>query len=378
MIKMLHIHAVLMRPRIPMNTTPFRLLIALFLLLGLSGLIAYQQPLVSANRLTDPFSVGWMLSDTNGDGVVDFIAGKVVVPARPSAGENAAAADIAARLGFGSTGLTAPVVIAASEDRGDGPRIYVGRAAVPARLASAAEEHAKTLQAGEGGIFAIEANLAVLGQDDAGLLAAAEAFAARAPFIWRVPGERLVGIAAAVDQSASGARAALTGVTYFKDKSGINRAFLEAAAPVSASALQTALNNNRLANVHELAVTANGATETAVSSRAMAAIPPAPAGGGAASPDGGAGGGGDAEGAGSARLDLATIYTMRGLFRGTPRMPIPSNLDGQLYVPRGPRRHRDGQPRRAHGPRDHRNHTAARNSLVRGSRSRRAYQIRGC
>src|SRR5260370_32505833 len=26
---------------------------------------------------------------------------------------------------------------------------------------------------------------------------------------------------------------------------------------------------------------------------------------------------------------------MRGLFRGTPRMPIPANLDGQLYVPAG-------------------------------------------
>ena len=29
------------------------------------------------------------------------------------------------------------------------------------------------------------------------------------------------------------------------------------------------------------------------------------------------------------------IYTMRGLFRGTPRMPIPSTLDGHLYVPAG-------------------------------------------
>ena len=268
-----------------MNTTPFRLLIVLFLLLGLSGLIAYQQPPVSTNRLADPFSVGWILSDTNGDGVIDFIAGKVVVPARPSAAENAAAADIAARLGFGSTGLTPPVVIAASEDRGDGPRIYVGRGAVPARLVSAAEQDAMKLQAGEGGVFAIEANLAVLGHDDAGLLAAAEAFTARAPFIWRVPGESLAGIAAAVDQSASGARAALTGITYLKDKAGINRAFLAAATPVSASALQTALNNSRMANVHELAVTANGATESAVSSKALAAIPPAPAGGAAAGPD---------------------------------------------------------------------------------------------
>ena len=42
----------------------------------------------------------------------------------------------------------------------------------------------------------------------------------------------------------------------------------------------------------------------------------------------------DADGA-PARLDLATLYTMRGLFRGSARMPVPSNLDAQLYVPEG-------------------------------------------
>jgi len=40
-----------------------------------------------------------MLVDTNGDGLVDSIAGKVIVPDSPSSGENAAAANVAARLG---------------------------------------------------------------------------------------------------------------------------------------------------------------------------------------------------------------------------------------------------------------------------------------
>ncbi|HLX42503.1 MAG TPA: M14 family zinc carboxypeptidase [Bryobacteraceae bacterium] len=315
-----------------MLTSRFRVFSAFFLLLALSSMVAFQPPVVTSSRLADPFSTGWMLSDTNGDGVVDFVAGKVVVPASPSAAENAAAADIAARIGFGSTGLTPPAVISAAEDRGDGPRIYVGRGAVPSRMSSATEAQFNRLQADEGGVFAVEANIAVLGHDDAGLLAAAQAFAARAPFIWRVPGERLGGIAGAVDQAASGARASLTGVTYLKEKIGIHRAFLQAAVPVAASALQTAVNGDRLANVHELSVTANGSTESAVSSKAMAAIPPAPPAG--TGPDAAAGGG-DAEGAGPARLDLATLYTMRGLFRGTPRMPIPSNLDAQLYVPAG-------------------------------------------
>ena len=275
-----------------MTTVPFRLLTALLALLVFSTVLAYQQPPVPPNRLADPFSVGWMLTDTNGDGVVDFVPGKVVVSAHPSAAENAAAADIAARLGFGSTGLTPPIVISSAEDRGDGPRIYVGRGAVPSRLSSAVEERSNKLQSDEGGVFAIEANLAVLGHDDAGLLAAAQAFAARAPYIWRVPGERLTGIAGAVDQSASGARASLTGVTYLKDKLGINRAFLEAARPVAAAALETALNGARLGNVHELVVTAGGATESAVSSKPMPSIPAAAAASDAAA-------GADAEGAGA-------------------------------------------------------------------------------
>ena len=42
---------------------------------------------------------------TNGDGIDFFINGKIVVPSDPTAAEKAAAKS-AARLGFGSTGLT--------------------------------------------------------------------------------------------------------------------------------------------------------------------------------------------------------------------------------------------------------------------------------
>src|SRR5580692_3237546 len=129
---------------------------------------AFQASTPAADHLLDPFSAGWMVSDTNGDGIVDFVSGKVVVPANPSAAENAAAADIAARLGFASTGLTLPLVISAAEDHNDGPRIWVGRGAVPAQYSSSFPE----LQADEGGIFAVGGNLAVLGHDDGGLLAA--------------------------------------------------------------------------------------------------------------------------------------------------------------------------------------------------------------
>ena len=299
-----------------------RLWSTLFSLTLLSSLIAFQPAAtVPPGLVADPFATGSMVADTNGDGLIDAIAGKVVVPDNPTAAENAAAANVAARLGYLTTGLTPSIVIRSSEDRGEGPRIWIGSGAVPRRLQATLGEFSKRLEASEGGVFTLEQSLAVIGKDDAGLQAAAEALASRSPFIWKAPGDRLSAISDAVPQSR------LEGVTYLKDKAGVNRAFLKADAPPAVSALEAALATPKLASVHELIV--NGSI-SAISTKALAAIPranaaaaappAAPAAAGAETPQG---------------LDLATLYTMRGLFRGTPRMPIPSTLDSQLYVPAG-------------------------------------------
>ena len=253
---------------------------ALLLLLAFSSMVAFQTP---PNHLTDPFATGWMVVDTNGDGIADFVAGKIVVPAQPTAVENAAAADIAARVGFATTGLTPPVVVSTAEDRGDGPRIYVGGSAAPVKFRPEMEAIFKDLEEKEGGIFALGPNLVVLGKDNDGLLAAAEQFASRAPYVSKIGGDRL---------STLGQ---IAGVTYLKGFAGVHRAFLESKE-----------------------------VKTLPAGAAIAASAPPPNGPEVA----------DAEGA-PARLDLATLYTMRGLFRGTQRMPIPSNLDSQLYVPEG-------------------------------------------
>ena len=125
----------------------------------------------------------------------------------------------------------------------------------------------------------------------------------------------------------------MEGVTYVKGKVGVNRAFIESSAGATQAVLDAALKN--LPNVHELVCGAISAT----SPNPMPVAPATPNAAPNAAPNAGpapdAAAGGDAEGAGPARLDLATLYTMRGLFRGSARMPIPSNLDGQLYVPAG-------------------------------------------
>lgn len=306
----------------------FRFVSVFLLLIALSSILGYQASAGRTSHLTDPFAAGWMLSDTNSDGIIDFVAGKVVVPDHPSASENAAAANIAARIGFATTGLTPPVVISAAQNNSEGPRIFVGSSAVPAKEAAAAALLLAKLQADEGGVFALGSDLVVLANDNAGLLAAAEAFASRAPFIWRPSGDRLSTIASTLNPTAQ-----LVGIAYLKGKAGIHRAFLESAAPVAPATVQAAWDGNRLNAVHELVVLSNGVTISAVDSKPQASIPTAPAGDGSGSPDSGSGA--DSEGAAPARLDLATLFTMRGLFRGSARMPVPSNLDSQLYVPAG-------------------------------------------
>jgi hypothetical protein len=239
------------------------------------AVFAIQDSAPPPSRLADPFALGWMLQDTNGDSIADFITGHIVVPANPTAAENAAAANLAARLGYGATGLTLPIVV--TEVSGTGPKIFVGRAAPAIAGISLAKE--------EGAVFAAGDNLAVVGLDDEGLMAAADAYSARAPYQWRVPGDKLAQLGD------------IAGVTYLKGKAGVNRAYL------------------RDGKIVELNPPAAPAT-------------PAGTGVGAAPQA-------DATGNPPPRLDLAALFTSRGLFTGTPRMPIPSTLDGHLFVPAG-------------------------------------------
>src|SRR6516162_2924713 len=117
--------------------------ILLFLLIV--SAFALQDTSAPASRVADPFATGWMLVDTNGDGIADFIQGRIVVPAQPTAAENAAAANLAARLGYGATGLTLPLVVTSAGDSGAGPRVWVGRGSVPAALAGEAAALANQL-----------------------------------------------------------------------------------------------------------------------------------------------------------------------------------------------------------------------------------------
>ena len=125
------------------------------------------------------FKTGTVFQDRNGDGVIDFVDARLVLPDKATAAESAAAADIAARLGYETTALNLPL--------SGGMPIFVGAKALAGTGVTVDSIGAAGLKAGDGvvSLFAIDGKpaLAVAGGDDDGLTAAAVMLAGRLPFV---------------------------------------------------------------------------------------------------------------------------------------------------------------------------------------------------
>ncbi|MBT8488101.1 MAG: hypothetical protein HKO77_03190, partial [Gemmatimonadetes bacterium] len=74
--------------------------------LAAAGPIVAQE---APNDLATAFDLGVLVADTNGDGVPDFVNGGLVLGPEPTLAEYAAAAEIAARLGFETMALDLPL-----------------------------------------------------------------------------------------------------------------------------------------------------------------------------------------------------------------------------------------------------------------------------
>ena len=307
---------------------------------------------VRVENISDPFANGWMLVDANGDGIADAVVGKIVVPDHSSAAENAAAANFAARVGYGSAGLTLPIVITTAADQSVNgawsPRIWIGKAGAGV-MDSPIYPMTTALEKGQGGVFVAGVDLTVVGADDAGLDAAADAYSARAPYQWKIPGDKFSAIPDAVNAAAHGNGSLLQGLIYAHGEQGIFRAIVRVDFPVAAIDLAKVFDGGHLAAVHEIVVLTGGASVTATNPKPLAAnvasatgtdvsAAGAPADSGApasSAGDAGAAGGGAASAMPATKLDLATLYTSRGLFTGSARMPVPSASDAHLYISEG-------------------------------------------
>src|SRR5262249_31579467 len=138
---------------------------------------------VAPASLSSFFKPGAALQDRNGDGVIDFVDARIVLAERPSAAEVAAAADIAARLGYETTAMNLPV-----ERTKAGPAIFVGARALARARVTADAIGVGALKAGDGIVSAFTVAgapaVAVLGGDDDGLSAASLMLAGRLPHLW--------------------------------------------------------------------------------------------------------------------------------------------------------------------------------------------------
>lgn len=166
-----------------------------------------QTPAAPRLDLAQLFGPDGVARDTNGDGLADRIAARLVVPASPSAEDSLAAANIAARLGFETTALSFPLV-GSDADSGatnvDLP-IFVGRSNTLVRdLEARGDLGLATLTPGQGLIAVTRALsgagavVVVAGADDKGTLAAAQVVAGRLPRVWNMTGVTLSGVVAQV------------------------------------------------------------------------------------------------------------------------------------------------------------------------------------
>src|SRR5262252_3006727 len=184
--------------------------LALVLVVG-AGSIGRTAPAdVAPSSLADMFKPGVIFQDRNGDGVVDFVDARITLSDTPSAGELAAAADVAARLGYETTAMDLPVVRLrpdAAETEGGRPTIFVGSKSLAQANVTPESIGATGLKAGEGVVIAFTQSgkpaVAVLGGDDDGLSAAAVTLAGHLPHVWDQKGPDIDKVGDAVNELLS-------------------------------------------------------------------------------------------------------------------------------------------------------------------------------
>ncbi len=184
--------------------------------------------------------------DSNGDGIADVVAARVIVPATPSAEDAEAATNLAARLAFESVGLTLPVVLR-DDQVGDAKAIalpiLVGRENTFVKtLVERGAIDLTPLGAGQGLVASVRAPLGggdgvvVVGGDDEGTLAAGVELAARLPRVWSASGIALSGVADQLARYLKGNGVAAGGVSIEslivdRDRRGLLAVNVRAAVP---------------------------------------------------------------------------------------------------------------------------------------------------
>jgi hypothetical protein len=181
------------------------------------------------------FELGRLVLDTNGDSVPDRLNASLVLGASPTPTETAAAAEIAARLGFETMAMDLPL----RRGVGGGIAIAVGRGGLRASGLVSPGVDPTSLDSGEGVVAVHEADggtwVLVLGGDDAGLIAAARLLAGVLPHMETLSGPRLDRVRTDLAEALSrggveGAGVRLTQARARAGEAGVSRLVAEVVA----------------------------------------------------------------------------------------------------------------------------------------------------
>ena len=174
-----------------MNTRLLLLAFALAAVCPLSGAGQRAETSPAAAPLSDFFKPGVVFQDRNGDGAIDFVDARIVLAEQPSSAELAAASDIAARLGYETSAMNLPVMVARGYEAGERTTIFVGSKSLAGSGVTLEAIGGAGLRAGDGAVVAFplvnRTAVAVLG-DDAGIAAAAMMLAGHLPYVWDLKG----------------------------------------------------------------------------------------------------------------------------------------------------------------------------------------------
>jgi hypothetical protein len=197
--------------------------------------------------LADFFTPGIVFQDRNGDGAIDFVDARIVVPEQPSSAELAAAADIGGRLGYETSAMTLPLPFARGFQPGQAmPTIFVGAKSLAGSGVGLDAIGGSGLRAGDGAVVAFsqggKAAVAVLGGDEVGLESAAVMLAGHLPYVWDRKGPTADKISDEVKQFLAG-----KGVT--SQSAASTAVYLRSSAPDSADRLTVVV---QMANGGEL------------------------------------------------------------------------------------------------------------------------------
>ena len=299
--------------------------VVLSLAIPFAGLAApsSSQPRNGPESLAALYELGGAVADENGDGVADRLRARLVLADAPSAGEVAAAAEIAARLGLETMALDLPLPDAAPL------AITVGDEALRGAGVSGIAELAPGRGAVELHSVGGTTVVGVRGGSPAGLSAAARWLASRAPRVFLTGGETLSEVEAAVLEATGEAATGVRTVRVEMEADAFALALAEVrvaagdagAAAGIASAVEAAGDNLRFDSLAALRVVAThpgGETPASVGHDPPAPEPgPVPARPGTGP---------------KTDLGLGALYEPDGILGDSNGDRIPDRLDSRLVL----------------------------------------------